>query len=446
MRPPANIIAGWIKEKNSFSVRGLVLLRGPDKTWLCNIDILRASREKLDEMPIEEASFEIALSAVFRYITRTVYAGENVKIKNTRGSSVLVPKIAFELAPFLVDRIKKILQEGGGGINVNQIATTQKHLARLTTGDPRNFEVYGLPQTPGARERIQHRLNYEAKLTDQEHKAMMRRRRTLARHWLRRKGGSFRIRGLVYSSDDHGFWAFNVKSGQDVIEQSSTDRQALEALALDVSMDAVHEFASSVNYEHGGNTLLGQNRSDHPSMRVPPDVVDAAARRVAKKLLAMMEKYRHGVLNHKIIERSLAMAWDPEDSKPLEDYPFPQAPTADLVQADKEALDKISAGLQRNRARTAEQADQQPAAGHIEPAQPTTWREELEIEDWVPLDEVVDDDETIDRKALEKADHDQSAALRRIRGSQGGKILPNDMASPVKHKVDYAGLPSDDAD
>jgi hypothetical protein len=450
MRPPANIISAWIKEKNSFSVRGLVMLKSREHGWICNIEILRTSRDKLDQLPPDEAAFEIALSAIFRYITRTVYVGESVPIKTERGLELLVPKIAFEMAPFLVDKIKKILTDGGGGLNVNQIAVSQKLLARATTGDARDAAAYGLPATLPAQERTKHRLNYEAKLTEQEHKAMKRRRRLLARHWISRKASSFYLRGLVYSVDVNGLWAFNVSAGHDVIGQTSSDRHALERLALEVSLSAVQEFASCINFERGGETLLGKDRADQPAVRVPPDVVDNAARRVAKKLLALMDKHQHGVLSHIVIERSLVQAWDAEDTKPLESYPFPFAPTNDVILADKLALDKISAAFKRNRQLSSDAAtDAQPAdlVEEMVTDEPSaaSWREELEIDDWVPLDEVEEDDETLDRKALEKADHDQSSALRRIRGVAGGKIARDDTASPVRHKIDYAGLPSDDA-
>lgn len=447
MRPPANIVKAWINEKNSFLVRGLVMLHQPGKGWYCNIDILRIAREQIGTLPPEEAAFEIALSAVFRYITSQVYTGECVPITNTRGKELSVPKIAFEMAPFLVDRIKKLITDGGGGMNVAQIAGSQKFLARATTGDPRNAQAYGLPVFVSGRERVQHRLQYEAKLTVTQMKAMVLRRKLLARYWLRRKSPSFLTRGLVFSSDQHGFWAFNVPSGPDVVEQSSKNRDELQRLALEVSMQAAQQFVAAVNIERDGQRLLWLDRvGQYDTQHTPPEVVGEAARRISIKLLALMDKHQHGVLSHKVIETSLAMAWDPDDSKSLDDYPFPMAPTTDFSLADKQAMDKISEAFARNRRRKVD-PDAQPDEAEVLPAGSageSSWREELEIDDWVPLDEPMEDDETLDRKALEKADHDQSAALRRIRGQAGGRILPDDSASPVKHKVDYAGLPKDE--
>lgn len=453
MRPPANIVRQWMKEKNSFPVRGLVMLHQPERGWLCNIEILRVSREQLAEMPQDEAAFEIALSAVFRYITSVVYTGESVPITTARGSELLVPKIAFEMAPFMVDKVKKILAEGGGGVNLAQVALTQKFLARSTTGNAKDAEGYGLPKVVTGAVRVKHRLDYEARLTAQQMKAMMRRRKLLARHWLRRtKKGSFLQRGLAFSSDPHGFWAFNVRPGHEMVEHTSDDRQALERMALEVSLEAVYEYTRAEDYDRDGVTYLRKSQSTVAGVeRVPPDVAGAAARRVATKLLAQMGKHKHGVLSHKVIENSLVLAWDPEDDKPMDEYPFPLAPTVNYIEMDRRALDQIEEAFKKNRLRNAE-TDAQPDGlqseknqdTSIDPSAQSSWREELEIADWVPLDEPEEDDETIDRKALEKADHDQSAALRRIRGNAGGRILPDDSASPVQHKVDYAGLPKDE--
>jgi hypothetical protein len=447
MRPPANIIRQWMNEKNSFSVRGLVMLHHTGKGWFCNIEILRVSREKLEEMPADEAAFEIALSAVFRYITGSVYTGESQPVKTPRGTELLVPTIAFQMAPFLVDRIKKILADGGGGLNVNQIALSQKFLAKSTTGSAKDAEAYGLPKVVSGAQRVKHRLEYEAKLSSLQLKAMARRRKLLARHWLKRKGGSFYRRGLVFSTDAHGFWTFNVRSGQEKVEHTSDDLQALQNLTFEVGVEAVLEYSRAANIDRGGELVLGQGSKNPQGPQLPPDVVDDAARRVAKRLLALMQKHQHGVLSHKVIERSLVHAWDPDDTKSMDDYPFPLAPTTDFHALDLQAMDAISAAFARNRVRK-DNPDAPPHGLQADkvatPDSDVSWRQELEIDDWVPLDEPVEDDETLDRKALEKADHDQSAALRRIRGSAHGRILPADRDSPIQHKVDYAGLPKDE--
>jgi hypothetical protein len=448
MRPPANIIRQWIQEKNSFSVRGLVMLNLPAKGWYCNIEILRVTREKLAEMPPDEAAFEVALSAIFRYITSTVYTGESIPVRTARGPELLVPSIAFDMAPFLVDKVKKILADGGGGINVNQVAVSQKFLARATTGSAKNAEAYALPKLGGGAQRVKHRLDYEAKLDARQVKAMAQRRKQLARYWLKRKGGSFQHRGLVFTSDPHGFWTFNVRAGHDMVEHTSSDQSELERLALDVSQAAVLEYSQSVNYQRDGETLLARDRSAKQGVsRVPPDVIDEAARRVSSRLLKLMNKNKHGILSHKITERCLSLAWDPEDEKTLEDYPFPISPSTDFGALDRLAVEAIAAFHRTNRMRRAED-DQQPPVrvDQRDSAQASdlSWREELDIDDWVPLDEPVEDDDAIDRRALETADHDQSAALRRIRGIDGGRITAEDKASPVRHKVDYAGLPKDE--
>lgn len=451
MRPPANIIRQWMKEKNSFPVRGLVMLHVPGTGWLCNIEILRARAKEIEDMPPEKAAFEIALSAIFRYITSTVYTGESIPVVTTRGTELLVPTIAFDMAPFLVDKVKKILAEGGGGINVNQVAIAQKFLARATTGSAKGAEAYGLPKVVSGAQRIKHRLEYEARLTAQQIKSMARRRKLLARHWLKQSGGSFYYRGLVFSFDSHGFWAFNINSGHDQVDHNSEDQQALENLAFAVSVEAVQKYTRAVNFERDGETRLKRDESEFDGqVRVPAEVIETASHRVAKRLLSLMKKHQHGVLSHKVIERALVIAWDPQDEKPLDEYPFPLAPTSDFEAIDRQALDRISELFSRKRARRLLR-DEQPQApitvdtdSEAQPKLATSWREELEIDDWVPLDEPVEDDETLDRKALEKADHDQSAALRRIRGSAGGRIMPDDTSSPVHHKVDYAGLPKDE--
>lgn len=447
MRPPANIISQWIREKNSFPVRGLVMLRAPKTGWLCNIEIIRMQANEIDDQPVEKAAFEIALSAIFRYITSSVYNGESELVVTPRGTELLVPTIAFEMAPFLVEKIKKIITDGGGAINVNQVAVSRKFLAFSKTGSVLEAESYGLPKIILGADRISHRLEYEAKLTYRQAKAMANRRKHLARHWLNHVKRSFYRRGLVFSSDTHGLWTFNAGSGEERLEHTSTDHQALEQLAYAVSLNAVNMYMQAVNVERGGQTVLdGKDVDDEQLSPMIPDFVSNAARRVCAKLLKLMKKNQHGVLSLKTIESALVLEWDLEDEKPLDDYPFPRAPTIDFHKLDQEAMDRIGKAHARNRAPLlAREAlpDTIAASAQAEQQASASWRQELEIDDWVPLDEIEEDDETLDRKALAKADHDQSAALRRIRGAAGGRVVREDIASPVKHKVDYAGLPKD---
>ena len=60
------------------------------------------------------------------------------------------------------------------------------------------------------------------------------------------------------------------------------------------------------------------------------------------------------------------------------------------------------------------------------------------------MDEPIEDDETIDRRAMELADHEQSAALRRIRSEEpSGRFVNRAGSRPRKSVIDYTGLPED---
>ncbi len=209
---------------------------------------------------------------------------------------------------------------------------------------------------------------------------------------------------------------------------------------------AIDAFASSVNVERDRNTELRAPR-DQPAVRaeLSDEVRQLAASRLAARLLKGMKTHRHGVVSLLVIERCLVVAFDPLDDKPLEDYPFPLAPTAKPDEQDRAALEVLNQIKERRKAQVPSRVG--PAGANDEPAEDSvngSWRQELGIEDWVPLEEPFEDDETIDRRAIEKADHDQSAALRRLRGDLGGRVKESEKTSVIKHNIDYPGLPKDD--
>ena len=448
MRPPAPMTRRWVTEKNSFPVRGLVMYRWPSG-WGCNVELLRITREQIPTLPTQEAAYEIALSAVYRYVSSKAYEGETTTLKTARGNTVLVPNLAFELAKHLVDKVSKLLQDGGGGIHLATISASQKTLARATTGSVKDAQAWNLPAVIKGAERVSLRLEHEAVTAVRRQRAIAARRKALAKFWFKNKHG-FHTRGLAFTAGPGNLWAFNVPGLGDRLEpvsHDSTDEKALVDLSHAVSLMAIDAFASSVNIERGGNTELRAPRDEaHARADLPDEVRQRAADRLSARLLSAMKKHRHGVVSLVVIERCLVVAFDPLDDKPLEDYPFPLAPTADPDGQDRAALDVLNQ-FKKNR-KTFTPAQVEPAVrADAEPDEDigtASWRQELGIEDWVPLDEPFEDDETIDRRAIEKADHDQSAALRRLRGDGGGRVKESGPTSLIQHKIDYAGLPKDE--
>lgn len=448
MRPPAPMTRLWVTEKNSFPVRGLVVYRWPTG-WGCNVELLRITREQIPSLPTQEAAYEIALSAVFRYMSSKPYDGEALPIKTARGNTLLVPKLAFDLATFLVERVSKMLLDGGGGINLATIASSQKMLARATTGSAKDAEAWNLPAVVKGAERVTQRLQHEALTAARRQRALAARRKALAKYWFKNKHG-FHTRGLAFTAGPGNLWAFNVPGLSDRLEpvsHDSTDEKALTDIAHAVSLMAIDAFASSVNIVRAGITELRAPKHE-VSMRadLPDDVRQLAADRLAVGLLKGMKTHRHGVVSLVVIERCLVVTFDPQDDKPLDDYPFPLAPTDLPSEQDRAAFETLN--QIREKYKTLSVARVQPAARvDVEPAQDAkddSWRQDLGIEDWVPLEEPFEDDETIDRRAMEKADHDQSAALRRLRGEGGGRVKEAVQTSVIQHKIDYAGLPKDD--
>ena len=450
MRPPEPMTRKWLSEKNSFPVRGLVLYRWP-KGWGCNIELLRITREEIDEKPADEVAYEIALSAVFRYMTSAVYDGETTPVSTTRGTMLAVPTMAFDLAHHLVPKVKKLLADGGGGLNLTVISSSQKMLARAITGSAKDAQAWNLPKLGTGSERKAERLKYEANVSVQKARAMSVRRKTLAKFWLKNSKGFYR-RGLVFTSNAAGFWCFNMdmsQSGLDPVLTSSDDDLQLNALCLAVSNAAIYAFAAGLNYEQNDVTYLAADPDDSGvDIALDGKIQHSASERLAQRLHQSMKKHRHGIIGLSVIERCLVLAWDPTDEKRLDEYPFPLAPSEDPQTLDRWALDTLG---QHQRRKTREKVEFKPnssAAGQ----QPVdddsdgspSWRQELEIDDWVPLDEPIEDDETIDRRAMELADHEQSAALRRIRSDEpSGRFVNRADSRPRKSVIDYTGLPED---
>lgn len=450
MRPPGPMTRLWLSEKNSFPVRGLVMYRWPTG-WGCNIELLRITREQVATLPLNEAAYEISLSAVYRYMTSEAYEGKTTPVRTARGKTLLVPDMAFDLAPFLVERVSRVLHDGGGAITFSAIAGTQKFLALATTGSARDAQAWNLPAVKKGAERVSERIAHEFTATARRQRAIAARRKALAKYWFKNKLG-FYTRGLVFTGEGpQNTWAFNVPGLRDRLEpvqRNKADDQALSGLVHAVSLLAIDAFAAGVNIKRGGNTLV-QPPKAQGAMRadLTDEVRQLAADRLAARLLGGMKKHGHGVVSLAVIERCLVVAFDPLDEKPLDDYPFPLAPTADPSELDRAALDKLNEYREKSRA-LAKSRDGQDAQPDLNPAQDAasqSWRDELGIEDWVPLEEPFEDDETIDRRALQKADHDQSAALRRMRGEGGGRV--NDearLSSVIQHHIDYTGLPKDE--
>lgn len=451
MRPPAPMTRKWVTEKRSFPVRGLVMYRWPDGKWTCNIELLRITREQIPTMPPEEVAFEVALSALHRHMTGTpdyVYEGETVPVKSARGTMVAVPALAFELAPFLVPPLKKILEEGGGGINLASISRTQKFLARATTGSAKDADAWNMPEVVKGDERKKQRLNYEASESKAKEKAMADRRKVLAKFWLKNKDGFLR-RGLVFTTDVNQFWRFNVDTALlDPVPCNSEDKQLLSDLAMSVSRQAIQAFASAINVDNVENRFLrAELHGGVLDQALTEDVIQVACDRLAKRLLRSMQKNRHGIVALPAIERALVLAWDPEDAKLLDEYPFPLAPSAKPDELDRWALDTLQNFKPRaHRSEGVRHAQADAPAQHVQVApedSPKSWRDELEINDWVPLEDAYEDDDTIDQRAMQLADHEQSAALRRIRDESGGPTKKQGKSTGVKHDIDYAGLPKD---
>ncbi|ABE47265.1 hypothetical protein [Polaromonas sp. JS666] len=450
MRPPAPMTRQWVTEKNSFPVRGLVMYRWPPHRWVCNVELLRISRDDIANKPAEEVAFEVALSALHRYMTgdpKRPFEGETTAVETISGRLVEVPDLAFALAPFLVKRVKTLLDDGGGAIDPRAISKAQAMHAFETTGSKKIAEDVKLWSGPRGAERVEQIQAHEKAASKTKIRAMAARRKALARFWQKNKTGFYR-RGLTFTNDQAGFWTFNLDIGNEPIDPVPVDSKEpghLEALAQAVSRVAVATFAAAKNTDKGEKRML---RGDPATVVLPVELSTeaylAASGRLAKRLLKSMQQHAHGVIGLGVIERCLTVAWDPEDNKPLEDYPFPLAPTETPQELDRWAMDTIQAKQARYRQEGGQQRDpRQAEAGAQPPAGGgSSWRQELEIEDWIPLEDAYEDDATIDQRAMAVADHQQSAALRRDR--DGGGTQRKDVI-PVQHKVDYAGLPKDDA-
>jgi hypothetical protein len=453
MRPPAPMTRQWVSEKNSFPVRGLVMYRWPQGHWACNIELLRVAREEIDKKPAGEVAYEIALSALHRHMTNTpghTYDGETMPIPTVRGTIVEVPKLAFELAKILSGKVMKLIEEGGGGINLGTISGTQRLHARATTGSAKGAEAWNMPKLVHGEARKEQRLAHEASASRIKAKAMNDRRKMLAKFWLKNTGGFYR-RGLVFTTDSAHFWKFNMEAAMglgDPVPSSSTDEQSIRELAMSVSHAAIEAFASAVNIEKGDDRFLRRDKYEgRVDEALTQEILDTASERLAKRLLQGMQKHKHGIIGLSVIERCLVLAWDPLDTKPLDEYPFPFAPSATPQELDRWALDTLHDLQSRVRRPDSKRASQAAAPGEPTQELPVqtqkSWREELEINDWVPLEEPIEDDETIDRRAMQLADHEQSAALRRIRDEAGGSRKKQVGTASVKHDIDYAGLPKD---
>jgi hypothetical protein len=447
MRPPAPMTRQWVTEKNSFPVRGLVMYRWPPHRWACNVELLRISRDDIEKKPAAEVAFEIALSALHRYMTgdpKRPFEGETTAVETVAGNLVEVPDLAFALAPFLAQRVQKLLDEGGGAIDPRAIAKAQALHALETTGSKKIAEDVKLWSGPRGAERVEQIQAHEKSATKTKSRAMAARRKALARFWQKNKAGFYR-RGLTFTADQAGFWAFNLDIGNEPIDPvpaDSKDASQLEPLVQAVARTAIATFAAAENTHKGDQRML---RGNPATVVLPVELTTeaylGASDRLAKRLMKSMQQHAHGVIGLGVIERCLTVAWDPEDNKPLEDYPFPLAPTETPQELDRWAMDTIQAKQARYRqdggsARKPQPAETVSPSARSDPS----WRQELEIEDWVPLEEAYEDDATIDQRAMAVADHEQSAALRRIRGSAGAQ---HD-AIPVQHRVDYSGLPRDD--
>jgi hypothetical protein len=444
MRPPAPMTRQWIGERNSFPVRGLVMYRWPNKKWACNIELLRIGREDIDRLPVDEAAYEIALSALYRYmasVTTAEFDGEFLPIKTIGGQIVNVPGAVLEVAKVLVENVKVLLADGGGAINPMVLERSSRTHSKLTG----QTNVLDLPRTPRGDSRKHQIQSHEVAASKHKLKAMAARRRMLARFW-RNTNDGFYQRGLVFTTNTHGFWEFNIesdRSSMDHVDDGAGEASLLD-LATSVSRNAIAAFASASNYEKNGERHL---RGDLRQVMVPEalsnEMLNSASASLARKLVKEMTKQKHGVVGLRVLERCLAVAWDPEDTKPLEEYPFPTAPSAIPQALDRWALDVMQTA-QRSAKQAAKAAEDVGGAGAAtQPGNTKSWREELEIEDWVPLDDQFEDDETIDRRAMGLADHDQSAALRRIRGDKVPEGM-NHAASITQHDIDYEGLPKDD--
>lgn len=453
MRPPAPVTRKWVSEKNSFPVRGLVMYRWPKTGWGCNVELLRITREQIDLKPADETAFEIALSALHRHIAQTpghTFDGETIPVTTARGNIVEVPALAFELAPYFVDKVKKLIEEGGGSIGIALIGKAHIMHARASTGSAKDADAFGMPVVGGSAVRKKKRLEHEDRAVSAKLKGMAARRRMLGKFWLKYKQG-FHRRGLVFTTDAGLFWRFNVDAGPehiDSVPHSSTDEKMLRELALSVSRAAINKFASAINVEKGDERLLCRDKFERSvDDALTNEIRETASARLAARLLQGMAKHGHGTIGLSTIERCLVLAWDPADDKPLDDYPFPLAPTESPQVLDRWALDALHERVRRlARARpspvAAQPAHAQDQHAHgVQSGQ--SWREELEINDWVPLEDPVEDDETIDRRAMQLADHEQSAALRRIREDTGGTKNKQGIAQSIKHDIDYAGLPKD---
>lgn len=448
MRPPAPMTRQWVTEKNSFPVRGLVMYRWPPHRWACNVELLRISRDDIENKPAEEVAFEVALSALHRYMTgdpKRPFDGSTTTVETITGNMVEVPDLAFSLAPFLAKRVMTLLADGGGAVNPSSIAKAQEMHALETTGSKKVAGDTKLRSGPRGAERVEQIQAHEKAALRIKLRAMAARRRALARFWQKNKAGFYR-RGLTFTSDQAGFWTFNLDIGNEPIDPvpvDSKDADELQQLVQAVSRVAIATFAGARNTDKGGNRLLsGDPKAVVLPVELSTEAFMTGSARLAKRLLQAMQQHAHGVIGLGVIERCLTVAWDPEDVKPLEDYPFPLAPTETPQELDRWAMDTIQA----RQARYRQQGAQQRQPGAVETPSSASergpsWRQELEIEDWVPLEDAYEDDATIDQRAMAVADHEQSAALRRLRGGSG---IQGQEASPVHHRVDYSGLPKDD--
>ncbi len=445
MRPPAPITRQWVSEKNSFPIRGMAMYRRPDGNWTCNFELLRITRGQISELPVEEAAFEIAVSGLFKAmaggsLTEQETVREMLAIKTARGTMVEVPEILFKLAKFMVPRTVKILQEGGGALPMGFLLTTQKMLLREETGSAVGPTVGILPALAPLSERVANRKGYEEQLDKQRKKNVINRRKTLAKFWSKNKEGFYR-RGLVYRADANSFWQFNVQTtNTDPVPADSTSVDQLLPLTLLVARSAIDTFAASHNEDVGEDRLLRFNmRNTSISEALTPEIRLAASEKLAARLLSEMKKNRYGIVGLNFIERCLSIAWDPEDTRSLDDYPFPMAPSTKPEQLDANALEILKSIANRNK-RSGSEAGQATSGGF---APSDDMRPDSELDPSMPMLDVFEDDDAIDQRAMALADHAQSAALRRIRDEKQPKGHSQNEFVPVKHAIDYAGLPKD---
>ena len=180
MRPIAPMTRQWIGEKNSFPIRGLVMYHWSKTGWAVNCELIRISRDDIEKKPVDEVAYEIALSAMHRFLTSTpgsIFEGETTPVNTARGTVVAVPALAFELAEHLKAKVIKLIEDGGGGIGPTILAKSAAFHARLTTGNPKNAQAWNIPKVDSFKDRKVTRLAYEARNATAKDKAMALRRK-----------------------------------------------------------------------------------------------------------------------------------------------------------------------------------------------------------------------------------------------------------------------------